>query len=366
MDADDKALVLMIMYGKSVGGSEFQFIEAANFLANKYTVRLISLGGGCALSSSKIDPRIELQVYEYSGFIQTLIALIRAYFKNLHYPAKYVVSTTSIANFLGWSSSLMVRRRLIAMQTVSKKMFHSKLNNFVLKRFDAVIAGANDICAFLKSEGVPVDKIHIIHNWVDFTQRITSETRDDTRRRLGLNEQTVVGCIGRLHPQKGQIHLVRAFAKVAALYPGVVLLLVGDGSMRGELEDEVANLNLSKRVIFTGTIIGGDYNNYLAAIDIYVQPSIFEGLPRTLLDAMYMGKVIIATEINGNKEAITDDEHGLLVAAGDAEQLEAALLRLLNHPEDCVRLAKNAHINAVNNFSMEAKLLEIEVLVFAS
>lgn len=358
--------ILMIMYGKSVGGSEFQFIELANFLANKYTVRLISLGGDCALSSSKIDPRIELQVYEYCGFIQTLLSLTSAFFKNLHYPAKYVVSTTSIANFLGWSSSLMVGRRLIAMQTVSKKMFHSKLNNFVLKRFDAVIAGANDIYEFLKSESVPAEKIKIIHNWVDFTQRIPSETPDDTRLRLGLNGQTVVGCIGRLHPQKGQIHLIRAFAKVVAVFPDAILLLMGDGSTRSELVDEVTNLNLSKKIIFTGTIIGGDYNNYLAAIDIYVQPSIFEGLPRTLLDAMYMGKAIIATEINGNKEAITHETHGLLVAAGDTQQLAVALLHLLAHPEECVRLAKNAHVNAVNNFSMEAKLQEIEKLVFAS
>ncbi len=80
-------------------------------------------------------------------------------------------------------------------------------------------------------------------------------------------------------------------------FPNTILLLVGNGETREELEKVVFLLGLAE-VIFTGMANGDAYNNFLAAIDVYVQPSVFEGLPRTLLDAMYMGKPIVATDIN--------------------------------------------------------------------
>jgi glycosyltransferase involved in cell wall biosynthesis len=355
--------ILMIMDGKCVGGAELQFIELANYLSKNHQVRLVSLGGAGALQSAQIDPRIETQVYSYSGYLDTAKALTNVIFANLGWPAKYVVTTSFIANFLGWSIGLFRKRRLVSLQTVSNCMRNPAIDRFVLKRFDALIAGAVDIKDYLISHGQDSSRIHVVHNWVDFSKRKPSASVLDTRRKVGISDHIIIGCIGRLHPQKGQIYLIRAFADVLAKFPNAVLLLVGDGETRVELNKEVAFLGLSGKVIFTGTATGDAYNNFLAAIDIYVQPSIFEGLPRTLLDAMYMGKAIVATNINGNREAIQNEVNGLLVPSENPEALSLALLRLLHDPGMRESLTKQAVKSASDNFAMTNKLREIESLL---
>lgn len=357
--------VLMIMFGKSVGGAELQFIELANYLANNHQVRLVSLGGDGALRSAQIDSRIETRVYSYSGYLNAAkaLALVRAFFDNLLYPSKYMVSTLYAADFLGWATCLFRKRRLVSLQTVSKCMRHPVADRFVLKRFDALIAGAVDIRDYLISHGQNLGRIHVIHNWVDFSKRKPSASVLDTRRKLGIGDQLVIGCIGRLHPQKGQIYLIRAFANVLAEYPNTMLMLVGDGETRGELEKEVSLLGLAEKVIFTGTATSDEYNNFLATIDIYVQPSVFEGLPRTLLDAMYMGKAIVATDINGNREAIQNEVNGLLVRSEDEGSLHEAMSRLLRAPEERERFSTKAAETAKLRFSMERQLFQLEQVI---
>ncbi len=172
----DSICVLMIMNGMSVGGAELQFIELANFLAENYQVRLVSLGGDGALRSAQIDARIETRVYTYSGYLNTVKVLTNAFFANLGYPSKHVVTTSFIANFLGWTIGLFRKRRLVSLQTVSKCMRHPVVDRFVLRRFDALIAGAVDIKDYLISHGQDSSRIHVVHNWVDFSKRKPSLT----------------------------------------------------------------------------------------------------------------------------------------------------------------------------------------------
>lgn len=359
----NRVTILMIMYGKSVGGAELQFIELANYLANNHQVRLVSLGGSGALRSAQIDSRIVIKAYPYSGYLNTAKALTSAFLDNLSYSSRHVVTTSFIANFLGWAIGLFRKRRLVSLQTVSKCMQYPVVDRFVLRRFDALIAGAIDIKDYLISYGQDSSRIHVVHNWVDFSKRKPSSSVLKTRRKLGVGDKVIVGCIGRLHPQKGQIYLIRAFANVLVEFPNTMLLLVGDGETREELEQEVSLLGMDEKVVFTGTAAGDEYNNLLAAIDVYVQPSVFEGLPRTLLDAMYMGKAIVATDINGNREAIENEVNGLLVLSEDAGALSLALMRLLPDPGMRVRLSKQAIKSASDNFSMIKKLREIESLL---
>lgn len=355
--------VLMIMFGKQVGGAELQFIELANYLADKFSVRLISLGGDVALRSAQIDPRIEIQVYCYCGMGRSLWALGWAFLSNILFSSKYIVTTSFVGNYLGWAISLFGDKKLISLQTVSRCMGHPVVDSFVLRRFDALVAGALDIKEYLVLHRQDPYKIHVIHNWVDFSKRKPNASVLETRRKLGLGEQIIIGCVGRLHAQKGQVYLVRAFAKVLASFPHTILLLVGDGDTRGELEKEVIQLELVEKVVFAGTATGNEYNNLFEVIDVYVQPSVFEGLPRTLLDAMYMGKAIVATDINGNREAIENEVNGLLVRSSDAEALSMALLRLLRDHVEREKLSKQARKSALDNFSMVKKLREIENLL---
>lgn len=356
--------MLMIMYGMSVGGAELQFIELANHLSSTYQVRLVSLGGDGALKSEQVDSRIEIRVYSYDGYLNTALVLIKAFFDNVLYSARSVVTTSFIGDLLGCAICIFHKRRLISLQTVSKCMRNPIVNRLVLRKFDVLIAGALDIKQYLIASGQEANRIHVVHNWVDFSKRKPSEFVQETRRKLGIrDDQLIIGCIGRLHYQKGQIFLIRAFAKILLLYPNTMLLLVGEGETRKELEHEVSHLGLNRKVIFTGTATRDKYNNFLAAIDVYVQPSVFEGLPRTLLDAMFMGKAVVATDINGNREAIENDVNGLLVPSEDADRLCSAILRILRNAKVKSKLSTSASETARSRFSMEQQMVKLEQII---
>jgi glycosyltransferase involved in cell wall biosynthesis len=252
------------------------------------------------------------------------------------------------------------------MQTVSDFLRRRTLNRIVLQRFDLLIAGANDIRDYLVGEKQSFERIQVVHNWVDFSRKAPIVTRSETLSRLGIAaEALVVGCVGRLHPQKGQLYLLRAFSAILQNVPDAILLLVGDGDEMGMLKKEATLLGVNGRVVFPGALAGQDYVDAMNSIDIYVQPSVFEGLPRTLLDAMYLEKPIVATAVNGNKEAIVDGVNGLLVRERDVDSLARALCRLIHDRDLQSRLARCAHESVVDSFAMDKQLARIELLAVA-
>lgn len=351
------------MYGKQVGGAELQFIELANYLADKYLVRLVSLGGDGSIKAADVDSRIKVKVYAYNGKISVILALMRAWFDCLRFKADAIVTTSVIGSILGYAISIFRQARLISLQTVSKSMKYPQIDRFVLRRFDYFVAGAADIRQFLMAHGQKDEKIMVVHNWVDFSKRTLPMSATAAKEKFGVINKFVIGCVGRLHEQKGQIFLIRAFARIIDDLPSGILLLVGEGPERSFLELEVAKLHLQDRVIFLGEVKGDDYNAVFSAIDIYVQPSLFEGLPRTLLDAMFFGKPIVATNANGNREAIIDGENGILVPIQDEAALREKILYLVTHVKIRNDLASSAKAVVLAGFEMKNQLKKIEQLI---
>lgn len=357
--------ILMVMYGRTVGGAEMQFIELANFLAQNHAVRLISLGGDGCIKANVLDSRIQVKVYHYNhgrkGAIYLM--LLRAIFGNVAVKSDTIVTTLFFSDFVGYILSIFHGAKKVSLQTVSKCFFYCAIDRFILKRFDYLIAGAGDIREYLLGHGQDDVRIRVIHNWVDFSARTVTQPAGQIKLQYGLADKQVIGCIGRLHPQKGQIVLIRAFAQIKEQLPEHVLVLVGEGTERAVLEEEAERFGLAGRIFFLGGLSGEDYNNMLAAIDIYVQPSIFEGLPRTVLDAMYMGKPIIASDANGNREAIRNGENGYLVPPQDVDALAKAIVRLANDAVLCSYLAEQAMRDVRQHFDMQLQLKKIEKLV---
>ncbi|OIP66431.1 hypothetical protein AUK15_00500 [Candidatus Nomurabacteria bacterium CG2_30_43_9] len=354
--------LLMIMYGKGIGGAELQFLELAQELSKRHQIRLVSLGGDGALKNDKLPKGIELQVFSYSGKIAAALALIKALLMNLPYRPHAIITTSFSANVLGYLISIFHSVKLVSLQTVSKAMRYPALDRLILKRFTKLIAGSTDIKKFLLQHGQSSERIEVINNWVDFTNRKVTADVASTREKFGIGTiDIVLGCIGRLHPQKGQEYLIRAFRILRERHPRLRLVLVGDGP-NGDLFKREAR-DLGDAVIFTGSVVGSDYNNLLNAFDIYVQPSRFEGMPRTLLDAMFMEKPIVATAVNGNLDAIHDKKNGLLVPAENVDAIISATEDFLNKPEMAADLARQAHQDALTSFDMARQLQHIEQLL---
>ncbi len=156
-------------------------------------------------------------------------------------------------------------------------------------------------------------------------------TRSAARRLAGVPEAAfVVGAVGRLSAQKAPLDLVAAFEDLARVRGDAHLVLVGDGPLRGDVEDRVARSGLAERVHLLG--LRRDVPELLRAFDVLALTSRWEGLPRVFPQAMAAGLPIVATRVDGAVEAVVDGETGWLVDVGDRAGLAARLLGLAEDP----------------------------------
>jgi glycosyltransferase involved in cell wall biosynthesis len=161
--------------------------------------------------------------------------------------------------------------------------------------------------------------------------RRPARPREAVRAELGIPlDAPVVGTVTRLSPQKAPLDFVTAAAQVAASRPGAHFVVVGDGPLRAEVESRVAAAGLAGRFHLTG--LRRDVPDLLHSFDVFALTSLWEGLPRVLIQAMAAGLPVVATAVDGSAEAVEDGVNGLLTPPGDPQALAAALLRLLGDP----------------------------------
>src|SRR5207247_1768501 len=184
---------------------------------------------------------------------------------------------------------------------------------------DAVIVVSEGLRFFFETvERLPRRKMIVIGHGVDATAR--PATREEARRSLGLPQQgPLIGAVGRLSPEKGQNVLLQALPSVLAAFPQAACVLAGEGPARAALEAEARRLGIGDRVVFLG--LRRDVPMVLAALDLFVQPSIYEGFGLSLLEAMAAGLPVVASRVGGIPELIEDGRTGLLVPPQDSMAL---------------------------------------------
>lgn len=164
----------------------------------------------------------------------------------------------------------------------------------------------------------------------------SARERAAVRQELGLPQDgVVVGAVNRLSPQKDPLTLLRALGPLLAARPDVRLLVVGDGPLRGEVERLAG-----PQVVLTG--LRTDVPRLLRAMDVFVTASLWEGLPRTVLQAMATGLPVVATAADGVVDVVVEGRTGLLARPGDGDGLGAQLARLLDEPDLGARLVTAA------------------------
>jgi glycosyltransferase involved in cell wall biosynthesis len=167
--------------------------------------------------------------------------------------------------------------------------------------------------------------------------RRPARPREAVRAELGIPlDAPVVGTVTRLSPQKAPLDFVTAAAQGAASRPGAHFVVVGDGPLRAEVESRVAAAGLAGRFHLTG--LRRDVPDLLHSFDVFALTSLWEGLPRVLIQAMAAGLPVVATAVDGSAEAVEDGVNGLLTPPGDPQALAAALLRLLGDPALAVQM----------------------------
>lgn len=184
-------------------------------------------------------------------------------------------------------------------------------------------------------------KMRVILNGTDVRPDVPAETIAGLRREFGWEPgRPVVGTVARLHRQKGVINLLRAAPGILNALPEAAMAIVGDGPERKRLRREARRLDLDCRVQFLGE--RKDAAAMLALFDVFVLPSLWEGLPFVLVEAAALGKPIIATAVDGVPEILENGKTGLIVPPGDPAALVQAVLKLLTDREGAARLGDMA------------------------
>ena len=192
----------------------------------------------------------------------------------------------------------------------------------------------------------------VVNYGIDLNKYNPNRPMKDLRDELGIKPgKTAVGYIVRMTVQKDPLTLIKAIAHIAKETQDMQFILIGDGDLKEQVMQLATELNVMDLICFHP--FRQDVPEVLKAIDIYVLPSLWEGLPIGLLEAMAMQKAIVATPVDGTKEAIQDGVNGLLVPCRDPEQLAKALLKL--HHDSTLRktLAANAYETVQQTFALK-------------
>ena len=203
--------------------------------------------------------------------------------------------------------------------------------------------------------------VETVHNGVD--RRLFQPLRDRTkvRREFGLTHGPLVVVVARLTEQKGHRDLIEALVLLRGQWPNLQCFCVGDGELRDSLEALAVSRGVSRMCRFVGS--RDDVMDFYAAADIVLLPSHSEGFPFVLLEALALGKPVIATSVNGVPEVIEHMKTGLLVKARDVAGMAGAMQFLLEHPERAMQLGAAGRAVVQEHFTVD-RMVEKTVAVF--
>jgi glycosyltransferase involved in cell wall biosynthesis len=227
---------------------------------------------------------------------------------------------------------------------------YNRLDRVALRKFNGVAAVSNAVAGQLRDARIADNKIHTIANGIDIEKFCGAEpawfgSSPDAK-------QKTIGIVARLDLQKGFEYLLQAIAGLTSTHPDLRLVIVGEGPDQGAIQSMADRLNLTPRIVFAGQ--RGDMANVYAGFDVFVLPSLNEGLPMTVLEAMASSRPVIASKVGAIPTVVRDAETGLLVEPKDVVGLRAALDRLLSDPALSSRLATQGHDWVRRHFTSDA------------
>ncbi|MEO7860658.1 MAG: glycosyltransferase family 4 protein [Nitrospirales bacterium] len=230
--------------------------------------------------------------------------------------------------------------------------FRRRVAYRLVSRHGAMVVVSEDLKRFVCDKvGVAQNRVEIIYNGVARAQTITDEEVQACKADLEVSDcYPLLGVVGSLYPVKGHRFLLEAMPEILRQWPKARLLVIGRGELDVALKEQVEQLAIRTHIHFLG--MRQDVPRLLSLLDVFVMPSLSEGLSLALLEAMASGKPVVATRVGGNPELIDHGRTGFLVQPGDPRDLAANLLKLLSDPGMMQRFGRQAAERARQHFSM--------------
>jgi len=269
----------------------------------------------------RLAPRTEVDLH--SGWrLSRIIRELKPEVIHAHDPHAVAAASLALAFNTSPDGPALIASRRVA--------FHLKPNAFSrwkYRQVDCFVAASDSIRATLLNDGIEASKIARVYEGID-VHRIQAEPPANIHAELWLpTHAPVVGATAALTAEKGHRHLIDAAALVIREVPDARFVILGEGDLRASLERQIKELRLERHVFLPG--FRADVLAFLRAFDVFVMPSIAEGLGTSLLDAMAAAKATVATNTGGIPEVVADGETGLLIPPRDDHALAQAIIRLL-------------------------------------
>jgi glycosyltransferase involved in cell wall biosynthesis len=252
--------------------------------------------------------------------------------------------------------------KLVASRRVDFPLKQNAFSRWKYRQVHAFICASDAIRHMLLDQGIPAAQAVTVHEGIDLAHV-------DAAPAINVHEQfwlphnaPLIGNIGALVPHKGQRHLIDAAALVVREVPDARFLILGEGELKASLEKQIADLALTKHVLLAG--FRPDVLSILKGFDLFVMPSITEGLGTSLLDAMACARPIVASRVGGIPEVVRHGETGLLVPPKDPRDLAASIIRLLLDPPLAKRFADAGLARVREKFSVE-RMVDGTLAVYA-
>lgn len=227
-----------------------------------------------------------------------------------------------------------------------KRWYIKKSTLLICKYANRIRVVSKEIANSLELNGIQKEKIFVIPSRCDtnrFDSELFASTRDLLRKQMGFHKQSIVLIfIGRFVVSKDVSSILKAFKLIHDDYKYAELLLVGDGELKDELIQETINLNINHNVNFYGRIPYDKVPEVLACADIFLSPSIDEGMPRSVMEAQSMRIPVIVTPVGGNNEIVHHMKTGIIVSTQCPVEIYNGVKFLIESPAVSKRLGENA------------------------
>lgn len=337
--------VTLVIYGLGGGGAERVMSIVANYwIGQGWDVTLIMLVAPTQPSFYKLDPRIRLKPLGIAGDSANLLAAVGNTWQRIKTLRREIIASQPdvVISFMNSVNvyAILACWNLNIPTIVSEHIYPgatdaNKIWQFLMKWSYR----SADLVTVLTQNAVPFYPATQGYRTIVMPNPIVTPSPVVATAQL-LAAPSLIA-IGRLHPQKGFDLLLRAFERIQAKYPDWQLTILGEGSMRSELEQLRSQLQLIDRVHLPGLVT--NVQEYLHQADLFVMPSRFEGFPMALCEAMACGLPVIAADcLSGPRDIVEDGVNGILVATEDVDALAAGLDALMSDPAKRQQLAQNA------------------------
>jgi len=359
----DQQLEVWFLIGMlPIGGSERTLVDLANGLdKSSYSVTVWTIIDDGPLRG-ELDTDVRYKTLNASGKwdIRAPVRFLREVrAENPDVLQSFLFFDNILARIAGLTSSNVDVITGVREVPEEPSWFRSVIDKVTLALSDRIVSNSEAGADHIISRGADPAKVKVVRNGRKITKYANGNKDSLSFDCLNLDSSNpIVGTVGRLVERKGHYDLLEAWPTVLETHPNAQLLIVGDGPERKSLQNRAGELNCSHSICFAGR--RDDVPNLLAAMDIFVFPSHYEGLPGALLEAMIAGLPIVTTPVDGNSELVEDGVTGLFVPPNNSQALANQLLNLLSNPELRGTLGANAAEFAKDEFAIMTMISEFE------